>query len=162
MQIEGPTLANKYGFKYDTASPGVQQKETSDHLTILSVEVHVNARGDFLPDPAHDAISAIFFCIQETDPFNEGGKTCYSSGCLMVSDHIASDRFMPGMEGFQIELCADEQALLDRLIDSVIALDPDILLGYEIHNGSWGYIIERAAKAFRMLVETETNVTSPY
>lgn len=26
--------------------------------------------------------------------------------------------------------------------------DPDILLGYEVHNFSWGYVIDRAKQAF--------------
>lgn len=43
------------------------------------------------------------------------------------------------------EYVQDEEALFRALIDKVHIYDPDLLVGYELHNASWGYLIERAA-----------------
>jgi DNA polymerase elongation subunit (family B) len=37
-----------------------------------------------------------------------------------------------------------EQDLIWALVDKVRHYDPDLLVGYELHNSSWGYLIERA------------------
>ena len=42
--------------------------------------------------------------------------------------------------------------MLVRIIRLVQEFDPDMLTGYEIHNSSWGYLIERAAKQYRTLL----------
>jgi DNA polymerase elongation subunit (family B) len=39
----------------------------------------------------------------------------------------------------------DEAALLTALTALVAAWDPDFLVGYETQNGSWGYLVARAA-----------------
>lgn len=39
----------------------------------------------------------------------------------------------------------NEYELLLTLIDKVRLYDPDFLVGYELNNSSWGYVIERAA-----------------
>lgn len=38
-----------------------------------------------------------------------------------------------------------EQALLEGFVDAVQALDPDIVLGFEVQKGSLGYLADRAA-----------------
>lgn len=38
-----------------------------------------------------------------------------------------------------------EQALLEAFIDATQALDPDIILGFEVQKGSLGYLADRAA-----------------
>jgi DNA polymerase elongation subunit (family B) len=40
--------------------------------------------------------------------------------------------------------CETEIALLTSFLKFVRVLDPDVILGYEIQKGSWGYIIDRA------------------
>ncbi len=47
-------------------------------------------------------------------------------------------------EEVSISIESSELAMLERLISMVRVLDPDILVGYEIQNSSWGYLIERA------------------
>ena len=37
-----------------------------------------------------------------------------------------------------------EQALLEAFIEAVRALDPDMLVGWEVQQGSIGYLIDRA------------------
>jgi DNA polymerase zeta len=50
--------------------------------------------------------------------------------------------------GAAIEIARDEESLFSMLIEKVRILDPDILLGYEIHSSSWGYLFERSSKLF--------------
>ena len=57
--------------------------------------------------------------------------------------------------GVDIEYETDELDLLNRMIDIVRELDPDILVGYEVHNGSWGYLIERARLKFEFDLASE-------
>ncbi|KAJ3218788.1 DNA polymerase zeta [Dinochytrium kinnereticum] len=47
-----------------------------------------------------------------------------------------------------VDVEENEKKLFEKLIDRVRLYDPDILTGYEIHNSSWGYICERAQKAY--------------
>ena len=44
------------------------------------------------------------------------------------------------MEAFE-----SENALLDAFVEAVRALDPDILVGFEVQQGSLGYLVERAS-----------------
>ena len=41
-----------------------------------------------------------------------------------------------------------ELDLINRVVDIVRSCDPDIITGYEVHNNSWGYLIERAKKKY--------------
>lgn len=40
------------------------------HLTLLSLEVHVVTRGNLLPDPQYDPVAAIFYAVHNDDPRN--------------------------------------------------------------------------------------------
>ncbi|KAI9825156.1 MAG: DNA polymerase zeta [Phylliscum demangeonii] len=48
----------------------------------------------------------------------------------------------------EFDILVDEESseldLINRIVDIVRQQDPDILTGYEVHGGSWGYLIERA------------------
>jgi DNA polymerase zeta len=68
----------------------------------------------------------------------------------MVADDLATDRLTSSMDGFKLSICESEERMFEQLLDFVLDLDPDILTGYEVHSSSWGYLIERAAKAYRM------------
>ena len=45
----------------------------------------------------------------------------------------------------QVEVFQSEKALLEAFIEAVQALDPDIILGFEVQKGSLGYLADRAA-----------------
>ena len=49
----------------------------------------------------------------------------------------------------QMEVHASEGALLDALVLAVRALDPDILVGFEVQQGSLGYLSDRATALAR-------------
>ena len=42
---------------------------------------------------------------------------------------------------------------MDALVEAVRALDPDIIVGWEVQQGSLGYLIDRAAQAERPLCQ---------
>ena len=44
------------------------------------------------------------------------------------------------MEAFE-----SENALLDAFVEAVRALDPDILVGFEVQQGSLGFLVDRAS-----------------
>lgn len=42
------------------------------------------------------------------------------------------------------EVVPSELDLLNRLIDVIVEIDPDILAGWEVQAASWGYLSARA------------------
>jgi DNA polymerase elongation subunit (family B) len=47
--------------------------------------------------------------------------------------------------GISYEFPADELSLINRLAELVMHFDPDILVGWDLKRGSWGYLATRAA-----------------
>ena len=45
----------------------------------------------------------------------------------------------------QMEAFESENALLDAFVEAVRALDPDILVGFEVQQGSLGFLVDRAS-----------------
>lgn len=72
-------------------------------------------------------------------------RASYDVGCLAInSPHLDKQR----MRDASISLFDSELDVFNALIDRVREWDPDILTGWEIQNGSWGYIAERAWKEY--------------
>lgn len=44
-----------------------------------------------------------------------------------------------------MDVFKSEKALLEGVVDAMQALDPDIVLGFEVQKGSLGYLADRAA-----------------
>jgi DNA polymerase zeta len=151
-QIEGPTQKNKYGFNYSQkhASAGVQHE--TQYMSIMSLEVHVNTRGNLAPNPDEDEIACLFWCVQsEDDDFDSNGPQVDKYTGILVHDKagiITKNiyRHVP----VEVEAQPTELDLLTRMTDIVRQYDPDILTGYEVHNSSWGYIIERARVKYEL------------
>lgn len=105
------------------------------HLTLLIMELHVQTRGDFKPDPQHDTIKAIFYYI-----VNDSPSKCNFRGVIVwnfPNDSIIEDNF-------EVMYADSEKNLIQRFIETIKTSDPDILAGYEIEMLSWGYLIERS------------------
>ncbi|KAF9632557.1 hypothetical protein BFW01_g3420 [Lasiodiplodia theobromae] len=136
-QIEGPTQKNKHGFKYSQKHKSTSVKHETQYMSIMSLEVHANSRGTLLPDPAEDEIACIFWCIQTDD---EG----LHLGVLALSSEDGVARKMAKHLDLEVQYEEDELDLLTKMVDIVRQFDPDVLTGYEVHNSSWGYLIERA------------------
>lgn len=120
---------------------------TYDHITTLCVEVHVNTRGDLLPDPQHDAITSIFYCVKNDVPpessilqLEHGVIVIAPSGQFKFAYDYGSS--MP----FNVYYAANEEELFEAFISLVLRTDPELFIGWEIESLSWGYIFQRAGK----------------
>ncbi|KAF1344953.1 hypothetical protein BDV97DRAFT_362890 [Delphinella strobiligena] len=150
-QIDGPTQKNKHGFKFSQRKSSTSVQHETQYMSTMSLEVHVNSRGDLAPDPEHDEISCIFWCLQSDDDGQVGnvaddGKR---TGMILLSpDGALAARIRKQCKVDELEEEDNELDVINRLVDIVRGFDPDILTGYEVHNNSWGYIIERARLKF--------------
>ncbi|KAJ3374695.1 DNA polymerase zeta [Allomyces arbusculus] len=114
------------------------------HMLCMGVEVHVNTREDLLPDPAHDAIQAIYYCLYCDSGVGDSEQAC-RWGILALRDETYRSPAVRQSEYFDTE-----RGLIAHFVDLVRTADPDVLLGYEIHAASWGYLVERCHLAFKL------------
>ncbi|KAF3482303.1 polymerase zeta subunit [Arthroderma uncinatum] len=140
-QIDGPTQHNKHGFKYSQRVKSSAIQHQANYMSMMSLEVHVNTRGTLAPNPEEDQIACIFWSFISDDEDRHRGIVALSEAGDL-SSRIKPD---PEVE-FQEE--SSELDLMNRIIGVVRYYDPDILTGYEVHNGSWGYLIERARRCY--------------
>ncbi|PWY98545.1 putative catalytic subunit of DNA polymerase zeta UPR-1 [Testicularia cyperi] len=164
-QIERLSQANEYGFKVSQHQPTSLVPREKQHMTILAMEVLCTTRGSLHPDPAKDPVQAIVYCFQNEDEQlqDTGSRPDLRTGLIMIQDcssgqdeggarlagagaAVRADRL--GLSHLAIETVDNELDLYNALVDLVRAFDPEILVGWEIHSSSWGYVIERAAKEY--------------
>lgn len=82
------------------------------------------------------ALAAVFFSFQDAE------ETAYQSGIFAIE----SPQFSPlQIRDFAIEKVDSELDLINAIIDTVLDLDPDIVVGWEVQLSSWGYFSARAA-----------------
>lgn len=167
-QIEGPTQKGD-GYKF-TAIAGAPSHREKQHMAVLAIELHgqllslfflnwdetdyyrdsvVNTRGQLLPDPKEDAIEAVFYCLQSDneDLLVNGRLENTHVGAIVVGDESLKKKL--GRSDFVLEVVADERDLVELLLEKVrFEFDPECLAGFEVHHGSWGYLLERADSAF--------------
>ncbi|XP_059648523.1 DNA polymerase zeta catalytic subunit isoform X2 [Cornus florida] len=138
-QISGPdgksksTPLSQIGFR-DPASIGGGQQ-----LTLLSIEIQVETRGDLLPDPLFDAINIIVLATQEDS------DNIHDVYVLMRSKNEYIQRNLDGISGCEVLVSSEEKHLLNQFIDIISTFDPDILIGWDIQGGSLGFLAERAS-----------------
>ena len=145
-QVEGATQFHRHGFKYSQKKKSTSVRHETQYMSIMSLEIHLNTRGNLIPNPEHDEICCMFWCVQSDDEdmevngVNEGSHV----GILALSP----DETMATRISQQVDLEVDQESseldLINRFVDIVRGYDPDILTGFEVHNSSWGYMIERA------------------
>jgi len=142
-QIDGPTQKNKHGFTSTQRKASTSVQHETGYMSTMSLEVHVNTRADLSPDPEKDAVSMVVWCIAE-EQLNEDARL----GIVVLTDpkdDTLTERIRRIVgNSVQIDEEDDELDLFNRMVDIVRSHDPDILTGYEVHNSSWGYLIERA------------------
>ena len=146
-QIEGPTQKHRHGFKFSQKQKSTSVQHEAQYMSLMSLEVHVNTRGRFVPNPEEDEIACVFWCLQsddeelESNGINDGTHV----GIIILSDEDDElCKRVAGHTGIRVESEATELDIINKVVDHVRFHDPDILTGYEVHNGSWGYLIERA------------------
>ncbi|KAF2356332.1 DNA-directed DNA polymerase family B multifunctional domain, partial [Trinorchestia longiramus] len=110
------------------------------HVGSLCLEAHVCCRGRLLPDPRHDAVMAVVLLGVRDSPSDQQQHDLLKvvlavGGCSRVGlpDDVTFVRV------------PSELQLLDQLVTVVRTWDPDILMGYEVQNSSWGYVLERCS-----------------
>ncbi|KAF3772835.1 DNA polymerase zeta catalytic subunit [Nymphaea thermarum] len=139
-QISGPlgksklTPLSQSGFR-DPARYGAGQQ-----LTLLSIEILAESRGELQPDPRYDPINVIALAVQED--FND---TIQVIVLLRETGHGTHGRNVDGLSCCKVVSCSKEKDLLEHFVELVGSLDPDILLGWEIQGNSLGFLAERAA-----------------
>lgn len=145
-QIDGPTQKSRHGFKFSQKRRSTSVRHETQYMTTLSLEVHVNTRENLAPDPDHDQIGCVFWCLRSDDHgFDKHGHSRTTRmGIIVLAEDLVMTRKIE--QETKVDVCGEnnELDLINKLVDIVRDIDPDILTGYEVHNGSWGYLIERA------------------
>ena len=145
-QIEAATQKDAHGFKYSQKQKTTSVQQETQYMSMMSLEVHVNSRSNLVPNPEQDEISCIFWCIRsdednlEVNGANEGTHV----GVIALSGERGLAHKISQYSNVEVEEEDLELELINRMVDIVRSYDPDILTGYEVHGGSWGYMIERA------------------
>lgn len=133
------------------------------YFTLLKVEV----RGKLSPDARYDSVLCAFCCIQEEDPSMILLPNSRVANCQLEIIGMFPDKFSAsfcglslngetnwiGLESYwfyegAIHNVTSEKELILALVDRVLLFDPDILVSFEAHRHSWGYLIERAHAAY--------------
>lgn len=93
-----------------------------------------------MPDPDQDEMAAVFYALHTSDHTEGGGPFMCDSGMIAVESEQLNAR---RLRNIKVEFVESELDLLNRLIDIVLELDPDIVSGWEVQAGSWGYLTAR-------------------
>ncbi|KAI8254241.1 DNA polymerase family B [Colletotrichum sp. SAR11_239] len=145
-QIDGPTPKNKHGFKYSPKKKSTSVKHEAQYMSTMALEVHVNTRGKFVPNPEEDEVQCIFWSIKADGTISASQDTAGGiiAGVVVLSPDGELAARMRRYIAAEILEESSELDLMVRMVEIVRAHDPDILTGYEVHGSSWGYLIERA------------------
>lgn len=148
-QIEGPTQKNTHGFKFSQHKKATSAKHGSPYMSVMSLEIHVNTRGNLSPNPEEDEVSCVFWCVKSDDQdFEVNSGDHFRVGILALPENGGMASKLSRTVSVDVEEERTEIDLMTRVVDIVRQYDPDILTGYEIHNSSWGYLIERSRFKF--------------
>lgn len=141
-QIDAPTQKNKYGFKYSLRKASTSVQHETGYMSTMSLELHVNSRGDLSPDPETDEVNMIVWCIIDEQMKQEEAV----SGIMLLDAEGEITTQVQKIVGNNVQVQAEDNELdlINKMVDIVRAYDPDVLTGFEVHNSSWGYLIERA------------------
>ncbi|KAJ9131444.1 hypothetical protein P3X46_035102 [Hevea brasiliensis] len=128
-----PTPLSQIGFR-DPASIGAGQQ-----LTLLSIEVQAETRGDLRPDPRFDAVNVVALAFQND---NDSAVEVF---VLLHSNGESYKRSSDGISVNKAVYFSEEKHLFGHFTRIVGLFDPDILMGWDIQGGSLGFLAERAA-----------------
>lgn len=108
----------------------------------MCLECHVATRPQLLPDPQFDPISALVFSITQDLP-PEHPSPQHLKGAVVVSSGGCDLVTSTGLTDLAVLHVDSESDLLEEVVRLVTTWDPDMLVGYEVQRGSWGYLLER-------------------
>ncbi|KAM3602464.1 uncharacterized protein V6R79_004647 [Siganus canaliculatus] len=154
-QIEGPSIANSYGFKISMQNlQDAKALHEVQYLTLMGMELHARTRRDLEADPEFDPICALFYCFSSDAPLPNESSTQLTGAIVVDKDHQSFSQgsrgtapllVRSGVSGLQVTYATDEKVLFEELIAIMRRFDPDILVGYEVQMHSWGYLLQRAS-----------------
>lgn len=145
-QIDGPTPKNKHGFKYTQRKKSTSVEHEAQYMSTMSLEIHVNTRGKFVPNPEEDEVKCVFWALKsdETILNSQDSTGALQSGIVVLSTDSELTQRIRRQASAEVVEETSELDLMVRMVEIVRTHDPDILTGYEVHGSSWGYLIERA------------------
>lgn len=156
---------SQQSFSSNTTSQSGALAHEYQNMCIMSLEIHVNTRGDLKPNPKLDSIEVVFYCINNDVPdghdllkrltgiiiVESSFEGCTSSNQSSQSDvglmrkrNLTSRTGLSMQHDITVHRVESEIELLMTLVDVVKNHDPEILLGFEMEMLSWGYILERS------------------
>ncbi|KAI9569796.1 hypothetical protein HD554DRAFT_2087438 [Boletus coccyginus] len=138
-QIAGRTPSNGYGWDPLQAKRSELNTREGQHMTLFSLELFTPSRGDRMPDANQDEIVALFYAVGNDD-LHSG---LLDQGILVVQNPQLDPR---RFRGYSLKAVSDELELINRIIDIVVDIDPDILVGWEVQASSWGYLNSRGSQ----------------
>lgn len=155
-QIEGPTQIDPDS-KYPEKGQPTSVEYQTQYMSIMSLEVHVNTRGVLSPNPEEDEVSCVFWCIKSEDKDLDpnGNISGVHVGMIFQGEGDVPETKIVRALKIDVEHQPTELDLINRVVDIVRFYDPDIITGYEVHNNSWGYLIERARKKYEFDLSDE-------
>jgi DNA polymerase zeta len=145
-QIDGATPRNKHGFKYSQKKKSTSVQFEAQYMSTMSLEIHVNTRGKLVPNPEEDEVQCIFWCSKSDENFATGDSASseIQSGIIVQSEDGSLAQSVQNQTSVEVLEEDSELNLMVRMVEIVRTHDPDVLTGYEVHGGSWGYLVERA------------------
>ncbi|KAJ6444141.1 DNA polymerase zeta catalytic subunit [Purpureocillium lavendulum] len=145
-QIAGPTPKNKHGFKFTQKPAKTSVEHEVQYMSTMSLEIHVNSRGKYIPNPEEDEIQCVFWACKsdEKTPNTQDSINALQSGVLVLSADGTIAQRITRMTNASVAEEDSELGLIVRMVEIVRTFDPDVLTGFEVHGSSWGYLIERA------------------
>ena len=140
-----PKLPHKEDFKHNIEPTNLSTTE-SNFLSLMSMELYINARDNLTPNSDFDSIGFICYAIS-----SESKKPIESNFILFDSNRrsLATTRFICSFSKQHlksIDYAYSEEDLIKKFIKIVQIHDPDILVGFEIQKTSWCYFVKRAIK----------------
>lgn len=129
-------------------------------LTLMLLEVHTSVRGDLNPDPALDAIEAIFLTVTNDSPSDHFLPKNLTE--ILVVDDMTPPKYLDRCIFQKVTYVSNEKEIIERVIELVKQHDPDIMCGYEIEMNSWGYFLERAQLLDFEIVKEVSRITEKF
>jgi DNA polymerase zeta len=92
-----------------------------------------------VPDAEVDEICAAFYSFQNPDKDQSSIFTCETGQVIVQTAQVDQ---IKGREP-RADMVATELDLINRVVDIICDIDPDILIGWEVQAASWGYLKSR-------------------
>ncbi|KAJ2480659.1 DNA polymerase zeta [Coemansia sp. RSA 2131] len=120
-------------------------------LSLLAAEILSSHRGETLPDPKRDSVILVATCYTTSGLWHESDPGCSSIlwSCCPATQ-LRRLGLSPRIKQYHF---ASEIHMFQELVKWTRSVDPDILCGYEVQRGSWGFLVERAEHAYGLQLE---------